>query len=170
MPKLAIYVPKRDMREIDKWRKKINFSQIFMQALMREIEERSRVVSGSDEKVSRAARHYRSKLEDGHQHLSDFGFRLGSDAVLNCRLSPEIILRLQQVGDVDCPTESDHEAIEQALRGCREQIDEFAQRHKIKDETHPLWRAAITSSYLKGVGAAWKRVCAQMRQSESSIK
>ena len=33
MPNLAIYVSKKEMRHIDRWRKKINFSRVFMRAL-----------------------------------------------------------------------------------------------------------------------------------------
>ena len=39
MPKLAIYVPKKAKKEIDRWRKRINFSQMFMRALEGEIRE-----------------------------------------------------------------------------------------------------------------------------------
>lgn len=163
MPKLAIYIPKRDMREIEKWRKKINFSQVFMQALMREIAHRSRSVSADDDKVSAAARHYRKKLASNQQPLVDFGFQSGSDDVLECRLAPETILRLQRIEDSDDPSSADQHEIEKALGDHKAKIADFAAQHQIDESTHPLWRTSICSGYVNGVAAAWKRVCEEMR-------
>ena len=65
MPKLAIYVPKKDMRQIEKWRKKINFSRVFMRALLAEIRERERAGKPSkkgEKQMVEAAAHYRQEL------------------------------------------------------------------------------------------------------------
>jgi len=32
MPKIGVYIPKDRMQDIEKWRKKLNFSAIFMEA------------------------------------------------------------------------------------------------------------------------------------------
>ena len=48
MPKLAIYVPKKAKKEIDRWRKRINFSQVFMRALENEIRELQRAIDADD--------------------------------------------------------------------------------------------------------------------------
>ena len=101
MPKLAIYVPKKDWREIEKWRKKINFSRIFMQALTREIQERSRGVKASSDRIAAAADFYRQQLAESSAPLTDFSFKQGSEDVLECRLTPQLIQKVAQIEDQD---------------------------------------------------------------------
>ena len=62
MPKLAIYVTKKAKKEIDRWRKTINFSQVFMRALEHEIRGRERSLAADDSELAPAARHYRQQM------------------------------------------------------------------------------------------------------------
>ena len=83
MPKLAIYVPKKDMKELDKWRKTINFSQVFMMALMDEIHQRSRTPAAGADQLTAAAQHYRRELAGSASPMVDLGYQLGSRKVLS---------------------------------------------------------------------------------------
>lgn len=163
MPKLAIYVPKKQMREIDRWRKKINFSQIFMKALSQEIAERSRDVSAADGELTAAAEFYRNKLAETSGPLIDIGFELGSRQVIDCQLSPEMILRLLKIDDVGTANEDELSALEEAIAPHAGRIDEFRQTHGYDERSYPNWRAVVQTGFLKGVAAAWQRVCERMK-------
>ena len=116
MPKLAIYIPKKDMREIDKWRKKINFSRIFMQALHKEIRELSHEAKSPQDKVAAAARFYKEKLIEKSGDLLEFGNQLGRDKVMECKLSPEVILQIVEIREHDSLDADDTAVIEKALK------------------------------------------------------
>ena len=163
MPKLAIYVPKKDMREIEKWRKKINFSKVFMRALFQEITERSRDFEAPKDKLTTAARHYKDKLVESSESLVEFGYRLGSKHVLDCRLVPDTIMQLLDVGEADSLTSENIVAIEKTMGQDLKSAEAFSQEQGCDERSHPTWRNAICEGYLKGVAAAWTRVCEQMR-------
>ena len=162
MPKLAIYIPKQDMKLIEKWRKQVNFSKIFMAALDREIRDRSRAVTAKNDKLSVAAEHYRSHLAKDSGGLIDFGYQLGVDDVLECRLTTETITKLLNVEDVEELTNDDLVLVKQANQDRSDQIDHFGWTHGYRDQTHPTWRVAVYTGYLKGVSDAWSKVCEQM--------
>jgi len=163
MPKLAIYVPKPAMREIERWRHQINFSQVFMRAITEEIHQRSRAVEGGDEKWAAAAAFYRRKLAENSASLVDFGYQLGGQHILDCRLSPETIRRLLAIEPLDASRQQDWEAIEEAIGSDGSKLEARAQQLGVDDLSHPTWRTAIARGYLAGVAAAWKRVCDQIR-------
>lgn len=162
MPKLAIYVPKKDMREIERWRKKINFSQVFMKALLREIRSRSRKVDAGRGKLAAAAEYYRQKLAEDSDSLSDFGYKLGTQHVIECRLDPETIRTLLEIDGLDRAEGDGLAAVEQAIGSDRKQVDELADRSGFDEQSHPAWRSAVYEGYVAGVGAAWKRICDEM--------
>lgn len=163
MPKLAIYVSKKDMRKLDPWRNKINFSQVFMKALQREIQERTRVIQAPKGKVAAAADHYKAKLAENSQALIDFGFQLGSGSVLDCRLSPEAIRSLLAINNADDLTEGDVNTIRETVGEDAKTIDRYAAEHGIDERCNPTWHLAVYSGYVKGVASAWKDVCETMR-------
>lgn len=158
MPKLAIYIPKDEMRVIEKWRKKINFSQVFMRALHEEIRDRSRRVSTDKEKVQAAAVHYKKMLAASDEPLVDAGFRLGSDHTIGCRLDPETVHRVLQIAEKDELTGVDMETIRKALGADTKQIDKLGQQHPIDERLQPRWRFRVYYGYAKGVAAAWKKI------------
>ena len=161
MPKLAIYIPKSEMRVIEHWRKQVNFSQVFMAALNEEIRRRSRRVSSSEDRIAAAADHYRRQLLAGDSALVDVGFELGCERVLNCELSSAEIRALTGLtGDLSDPQHL--EKVEQSLGKEVAKIDHFARDHQVDEEFQPNWRVAIYNGYLDGVKAAWKQVCEQL--------
>ncbi|OHB81105.1 MAG: hypothetical protein A2W31_15035 [Planctomycetes bacterium RBG_16_64_10] len=170
MPKLAIYVPKKDMREIEKWRKKINFSRVFMQALRREIADRSRFVEAREEQVAVAAAYYRRRLMEDSARLVDIGYRLGSRHVMDCRLAPETIRRLLEIDDLETAQPEDLVAVEQALGKGIDEVNQLARQHGFDEASHPAWRLAVYRGYLTGVAAAWKRVCEYMQRTSEPCK
>ena len=101
MPILAIYIPKKNMKLIEKWRKQVNFSKIFMAALDREVKNRSRKVGTKKDKIAMAAEHYKTRLVEDSTVLVDFGYQLGVDDVLECRLETETINKLLNVSEFD---------------------------------------------------------------------
>jgi len=162
MPKLAIYVPKAEMKKIDRWRKKINFSRIFMQALAREIRVQSGKVATGDDRVVAAARHYRDQLAHDEAPLAEHGFQLGADAVLECRLDPERIRELVDLSTTDSDSTTISEQVSLAMGKSASHLGKFARQHGYSDETHPMWEQSIYEGYLDGVKSAWSRVCEAM--------
>jgi hypothetical protein len=162
MPKLAIYVPKKDMREIERWRKRINFSQVFMKALSQEIRDRSRMVEAPEEKVAAAADYYKRKLAEGSASLVDVGYSLGAGHVVECQLAPETIRGLLEIEELDSLTTGDLTAIEAAIGKDKKTVADLLQEQGYSDESHPMWRVAFYQGYVRGVTEAWKQVCEQM--------
>lgn len=162
MPKLAIYIAKKDMKTIEKWRKQVNFSKIFMTALDREIRERSRTVTAKQDKLAAAAEHYKARLAKDSGALIDFGYQLGVNDVLECRLATEVITKLLQVEDFEQLSADDVALVKQAIGDHANEIDQFGPTHGYQDQTHPTWRVAVYEGYGKGVAAAWSKVCEQM--------
>ncbi len=163
MPKLAIYVPKEEMRQIEKWRKRINFSQVFMRALAVEIRERSRGARASGDQVAAAADFYKRKLAANCQPLEDAAFQLGSKHVLDCRLSPEQILRINGLADAESLSKDDVAELEGAIGDDKKNIDAAFKKLDLDEQSFPAWRQVAHRGYAKGVAAAWKQVCERMR-------
>lgn len=166
MPKLAIYVPKRDMRQIEAWRKKINFSKVFMKALMAEIRamERSTKRTTSDQgQLARAAEYYQCEMiEEGADVLVDRGFALGRQHVLDCRLSATTIRQLLKIDSADRLSTAESAQVVELLGDAMRGVDQLAEKHGFDDTSRPLWEQAVYRGYLKGVAAAWQEVCEQM--------
>lgn len=159
MPKLAIYVPKDEMKLVDKWRKKLNFSQVFMRALQQEIQSRSRVVRAGKDQVAAAAEHYRQQLSQTSQSLVDFAFEVGSEQVLNCQLTAESIQRLLTLAGAEALDESGLELINESLGSERTRVETFLKENHYDEERYPTARREIAKGYLQGVAQAWKKVC-----------
>ena len=159
MPKLAIYVPKKDWREIEKWRKQINFSQVFMQALFREIRDRSRNVQPEGDKLTAAAEFYRQQLAQTSEPLVDFGFQQGSEDVLECRLSPGAIQQIAKLSERDELQREDVSELKEVLGDQAEKLRTFAQQHNYTDQSCPNWREILYLGYAQGVAAAWRKIC-----------
>ena len=164
MPKLAIYVPKKDMKEIDRWRKKINFSRVFMRALQHEIRDHQRTLESTDDQLSTAARHYRRKLTEGADTLLDLGYRLGSRHMLDCHLEPETIRRLLTLEDRETLSTEDRELIEAILDSQLQTLVQDAHQLGFNDQAHPEFLTDAFRGYIKGVAAAWAQVCAEMKE------
>ena len=164
MPKLAIYVSKQDMKSIERWRKRINFSKVFIQAVFDEIRRLERSTKAPREKLGEAVDYYRTKLTKSAAPLTDFGFELGNAAVMECRLSPEIIQRLVKSQESVVDEHGIKKLVEQALDADLRKIDEYARQHSIDDKSNPAWRSAIYAGYRDGVASAWEKVCEQMRE------
>ena len=163
MPKLAIYVSKKDMKNIERWRKRINFSRVFIHAVFDEVRRLERTADTPDEKLAAAAEFYRGQLSADAAPLADLGFELGTKHVLDCKLSPELIRALSHLRDGPHRDKKDWKQVETCLTGDQEQIEEFAQEHGFADESHPTWREAVQQGYLDGVASAWEKVCEKMR-------
>lgn len=159
MPKLAIYVPKKEMRELDKWRKEINFSKVFMQAVMREIRQRSRHVEDQD-KVTAAAAHYKQELALDTGPLEELGFQIGTSHVLDCRLTPEQIRGVVAFKSFDAEQQEQVEIIETTIGSDIGRVDEALDAGS--KASRDAWRLVVYGGYVKGVAAAWQRVCEQM--------
>jgi hypothetical protein len=165
MPKLAIYIPKKDMREIEQWRKKLNFSQVFMRALRQEIRERSRFLKMPDEQLARAAEYYRNVLMEDSNSLIEIGYKRGCAHVLDCALSPPVIRRLCRLNAAETFEPEDLEVVAEALGG-QKTLARLVSDEGLDDRTHPVCRESICRGYVKGVADAWARVCEQMRSSD----
>lgn len=163
MPKLAIYVPKKAMKEIERWRKRINFSQVFMRALHNEINDRSRILDSDSDQLSAAALHYKRKLSDGSKPLVDYGHQLGSQHVIQCQLSPETIRRILEITDFETVTTEDISAIDQTVGADLKSVDKMRKEQGIDAESHPTWKNEVYRGYVKGVSDAWKQVCEAMK-------
>lgn len=163
MPKLAIYVPKQEMREIERWRKTLNFSRIFMKALRQEIQRRTQLAGVGGDEVAKAAEHYRQLLADDDHGPEELGHQLGRTHVLECKLTPSEIrsvLRLQGRSDWT----EDEEKLVRRLAGGKNQLSQMATNREWTQQSHPTWEASLLNGYVEGVAAAWERVCEHLRR------
>ena len=161
MPKLAIYIRKADMREIDRWRSKINFSKVFIDAVQREIRELSRRVEASDDELAEAAEHYRQAMADDDGGLVELGYRLGTRHVVQCQLPPEQIRDLLVADEDDTASAVDNVAAAMSVTGVG--LEEYGRQHGFLELTHPVWADAFARGYTQGVADAWRKVCERMR-------
>lgn len=164
MPKLAIYVSKKDMKSIDRWRKRINFSKVFIAAVFDEVRRLERAADAPDSQVAAAAEYYRNKMTQSAGPLADCGFQIGAAAVLECKLTPQAIHRLLEIRAGGFEQAQDREQVEQSLACEQRQIEQFAKDHGFVDDSYPRWRDAAYRGYLDGVAAAWEKVCEKMRE------
>ena len=166
MPKLAIYVPKKDMRQIERWRKEINFSQVFMKAVLAEIRQKERWsgASGDNEQVASAAEFYRRKLvEEGGDGIVEYGHSIGLKHVLECRLSPVVIRRMVEIHRSDELGKKASADVAEAVGEDLKEADALAERGGYDPTSQPAWRSALYRGYVSGVASAWEKVCEQMK-------
>ena len=164
MPKLAIYVPKQAKKQIEKWRKTINFSQVFMRALEGEIRERQRSLEVGDDQLTAAARHYRRQLTANADALVDLGHQLGTRLVLDCQLEPDTIHRLVGLAARAELSPEDRGVVEEVLGKQARKLAEEAGGLGYHEQSHPGFQADLYRGVVLGVTAAWERVCAEMNQ------
>jgi hypothetical protein len=169
MPKLAIYVPKKDMREIEKWRHSINFSRVFMAALSHEIRRRSRTPQAAQDKISAAADFYRSQLAEDCEPLVDFGYRLGTEHVVNCRLTAGTIGKLAALRDAEMLDEKQTKLVQQALSDDQGEVDKFCDDHGFEKRACPTRHLAVHKGYVTGVADAWQEVCKHMNSTPADV-
>lgn len=164
MPKLAIYVPKTAKKQIEKWRKTINYSQIFMRALEGEIRERQRSLESGDDRLTIAARHYRRRLTESAEALLDLGHQLGTRLVLECQLEPDTIHRLADLASLEELSFQDRETVEKELGKQADLLAKEAAELGYHEQSHPGFRADLYRGVVLGVAGAWKQVSAEMNQ------
>ncbi len=162
MPKLAIYIPKKDMKAIEKWRKKINFSKVFMQALLREIRERSRVVDTNEDRLKAAAVHYKKLLNDSSEDLIEFGHKLGSAHLIDCQINAELVQKIIQLKDNDDWTPEEVDIVQNAIGEDLKSIDEFIDQNDYDRPSQATWRKVVFQGYVQGVAVAWQQICDHM--------
>jgi hypothetical protein len=162
MPKLAIYIPKKDMRELDRWRKKINFSQVFMTALRREIRDQTRNSSAPSDELARAAVHYRRSLAEEVGSVGDTAYQLGSADVLQCRLTVPVIRSLLELANLETLSADEIESTVEAMGG-NEALEAIAEKHGVDDRTDLTWRELACRNYIKGVVDVWAQVRERIR-------
>ncbi len=164
MPKLAIYVPKKAKKEIDRWRKRINFSQVFMRALENEIRELQRAIDADDSQLTTAAQHYRRQMAGDRDALVSLGHAEGVRLVLECQLDSDAIHTMVQWsadGDLE---------IKQCVRVSEilgkevESLVKSAKKMGYRADSHPGLEADLFRGVVRGVTDAWGRVCEQMNQ------
>ena len=162
MPKLAIYVPKKEMKVIEKWRNQINFSKVFMGALRQEIGERTRVVETDEQKLQAAARFYKRELAENSSALLEFGHRLGVRQVMDCKLGPDVIRRLHELRDLDSWKPDELNIIQTSIGAEMSGVDKALNDSGYDESERPTWRLIVFRGYLAGVAAAWQQVCKHM--------
>jgi hypothetical protein len=155
------------MREIEKWRRKINFSQVFMTALGHEIRRRSRRPTAAKDKISAAADFYRSQLAERCEPLVDFGYQLGNDHVVNCRLTAQTIGKLVALKDSESLDEKQAKLVKQALSNVQGDVqgdvDKFCDDHGFEKRACPTRNLAVYQGYVTGVSDAWQEICKHMK-------
>jgi len=164
MPKLAIYVPKKAKKEIDRWRKRINFSQMFMRALEGEIRELQRAVDADDSQLATAAQHYRRQMADDREVVVSLGHTEGARLVLECQLDPKAIQTLVKWSDESELDGQQRERIGEFLGENRDALRKSAKTLGYRPETHPGLENDLFHGVVRGVTDAWGRVCEQMNQ------
>lgn len=154
MPKLAIYVPKKQMKLVERWRKRINFSQVFVKALMVEIEARSQPRHEYD-----AAAEYYATVPSADA-AAGWGRQLGNAHVVDCKIAREDLAQLVRLAEED-ELNAEHrrtvrkqiKRLEDADRVC-EKLASFCTS---KEEMARV-EADFMAGYLRGVAAAWAEV------------
>jgi len=164
MPKLAIYVPKSDMKQIERWRKKINFSRVFMRALMTEIREREQAEKSSEpDRLTQAVAHYRQQLsEEGSEQLHDRAFEMGFAAVLDCRFSADVLRRISKLSEQDEWAEADWTFLCEMAEGDHQKLLERAEQASLDSSGSTIWETAAMRGYAKGIQQGWQQVCDQL--------
>ena len=164
MPKLAIYVPKQAKKEIDRWRKRINFSQVFMRALENEIRELERAVEADDSQLTAAAQHYRRQMADDREVAISLGHAEGARLVLECRLDQEAIQTLVKWSEEPELDGQQRGRIGELLDKDGDALRKSAKKLGYRPESHPGLEGDLFRGVVRGVTDAWGRVCEQMNQ------
>ena len=164
MPKLAIYVPKQAKKEIERWRKRINFSQVFMRALEGEIRELQRAVDADDSQLTAAAQHYRRQMADDREVVVSLGHTEGVRLVLECRLDPEAIQTVAKWSEEAALDGKQRERIGELLGKNGDVLRKSAKKLGYRPETHPGLENDLFHGVVRGITDAWGRVCQQMNQ------
>ena len=164
MPKLAIYVPKQAKKEIDRWRKRINFSQVFMRALENEIRELERAVEADDSQLTAAAQHYRRQMADDREVVISLGHAEGARLVLECRLDQEAIQTLVKWSEEPELDGQQRGRIGELLDKDGDALRKSAKKLGYRPESHPGLEGDLFRGVVRGVTGAWGRVCEQMNQ------
>ena len=164
MPKLAIYVPKKAKKEIDRWRKRINFSQMFMRALEGEIRELQRAVDADDSQLTAAAQHYRRQMVDDREVVVSLGHTEGARLVLECQLDPEAIQTLVKWSEEPELDGKQRDRIAELLGKDGDALRKSVKTLGYRPETHPGLDNDLFRGVVRGVTDAWGRVCEQMNQ------
>ena len=164
MPKLAIYVPKKAKKEIDRWRNRINFSQMFMRALEGEIRELQRAVDADDSQLATAAQHYRRQMADGREMVVSLGHTEGVRLVLECQLHPEAIRTLVKWSEEPELDGKQRDRIAELLGKDGDALRKSVKTLGYRPETHPGLDNDLFRGVVRGVTDAWGRVCEQMNQ------
>ena len=165
MPKLAIYVPKDEMKKIDRWRKKINFSRVFMRALAREIERQSSPAPDND-KLAAAAMHYGRELASDLTPIRQLGVQLGTADVVECRLTKQQVYVVLGLDDGK-PKKRELACLE-ALKDHKKAIDATWKKSHRDESKHPGWKRELVDGYIDGVRSAWDEVCRVMNRDLAS--
>lgn len=170
MPKLAIYVPKKQMKVIEKYRKRLNFSQIFMQALEAEIGKQS--PGPGEDRLAKAAAFYKQQMSQREGSVVDYGLDLGRQHVLDCDLSLETLNSLLEIARKDAPSDQDYGEIQAAMgkdwRRCEGFLETqgFAPADSPSEEDNAAFVAAareLDRGYVRGVAETWQQVSEQMK-------
>ena len=161
MPKLAIYVPKAEMKLVEKWRKRLNFSRIFMQALHAEIERQQakrkghRSPSAADD-VVRAAEFYQAQLNEPSETLEQLGKRVAREQILSCAVQVDIVQKLVEMCDQDALSAEDMTLIKRQI----EKTFVAADKRLHGTGNKPL-ADAFATAYVQGIAEAWQEISEQ---------
>lgn len=161
MPKLAIYVPKAEMKLIEKWRKRLNYSQIFMKALQEEIrrqrakkESTRRKSSAAASDVVRAANFYKSRLNQSDESLDELGKRMAREQVLACSIPVDVVQQLVRLCDKDELTRDDMLLIKRQIEHTSLAADARLNDFDTKSED----MEAFSRAYLQGTADTWQEI------------
>jgi len=166
MPKLAIYIPKKEMKLIDKWRKRLNYSQIFMQALQKEIERIGRsadssVVQEHDRRIADAADYYRPCVAREPVSLGQFAYEMGWNHVMNCQIARDQLHVLVALEGSEELTPAQFRLIKHEVGADLTQVDQFMEENAINARSQ-IVREEFGRGYVHGVAEAWRKVAALM--------
>ena len=154
------------MRQIEKWRKKINFSRVFMRALLAEIRERERVgkpTKKGEKQMAEAAAHYRQELvAQGSVALDDAAYQMGFNRVVHCHLPAESIRAMLPLQDKDDWASDEQKRVKESLGDDHDDLLKVAREHGFDETSRPVWETSVLRAYVKGIAEAWRRVCEEM--------
>ena len=163
MPKLAIYVPKAEMKLVEKWRKRLNFSRIFMKALHAEIERQQAEKGGrrpsttTAAEVAVAAKFYKSQLNEPAESLEQLGKRTAREQILACTLPVDVVQQLTALCDQDVLSPEDMRFIKRQVEKTPAAADK---RLHGNDQKRPDVDA-FARAYLQGIAKTWQEISKQ---------
>ena len=136
-----------------------------MKALMAEIKVRERQSSRSASKndLTSAAEHYKSVLVKEESSLTDVGYQLGSQHVLQCVLSPSTIREILRIQDSGQWTAFDQQIVRDAIGKDTNTVGKAAEAANGEEEAL-VWKLSMLRGYVAGVAEAWQQVCKQINE------